>query len=124
MQKEPLAAARYVVEMPPGPALDYVAGQFAAYVAAKPPEAILWAEALPSTSARDAAFVTIASAWAQRSPLEALRWAATLEGEPLRTNALAGAHSLWRLHDPRAAQAWLDTAPLSSPTKARILAPR
>lgn len=124
VQKDPLAAARYVVEMAPGPTLDYVAGQFAAYVAAKPPEAIMWAEALPSTSARDAAFVTIASIWAQRAPLEALRWAGTLEGEPLRTNALAGAHSLWRLQDPRAAQAWLDAAPLSSRTKARILAPR
>ncbi len=123
-QREPLAAANYVVEMPPGPALDYIAGQFAAVMAAKPQDAILWAGALASTSARDAAFVTLASAWAQRAPLDAVRWALSLSGEPLRTNALAGAHSMWRLHDPRAAQAWLETAPLPASTKARILAPR
>lgn len=123
-QRDALAAANYVVEMPPGPALDYIAGQFAAVMAAKPQDAILWAEALASTSARDAAFVTIASSWAQRAPLDAVRWALSLAGEPLRTNALAGAHSMWRLHDPRGAQAWLDAAPLPAATKSRILAPR
>jgi hypothetical protein len=123
-QREPLAAANYVVGMPAGPALDYVAGQFAAVMAAKPQDGILWAEALASPAARDAAFVTLASAWAQRAPLDAVRWAQSLAQEPVRTNALAGAHAMWRLQDPRAAQAWLDAAPLPAGTKARILAPR
>lgn len=123
-QTDQLAAARYVADMPPGPTLDYVAGQFAAVVASRPQDAIRWAEALPSESARDAAFVTIASAWAQRAPAEAIRWAESLEGEPLRSNALAGAHSMWRMLDPQSARAWLETAKLPPQTKARILAPR
>jgi hypothetical protein len=123
-QKEPLAAARYVQEMPAGPGLDYVAGQFATMLANKPQDAILWAEALASPTARDAAFVTIASTWAQHAPADAVRWAESLPEEPLRINALAGAHSMWRLQNPAAAQAWLDAAPLSRSAKARILAPR
>ncbi len=123
-QKDPMAAARYVVEMPAGPGVDYIAGQFAAVVALKPQDAILWAEALPSITARNAAFVTIASSWAQRSPVDAIRWAESLEGEPLRTNAMTGVHSLWRMLDPRAAQEWLAAAKLPSATKAKILAPR
>jgi hypothetical protein len=110
--------------MPPGPALDYIAGQFAAVLAAKPQEAIQWAEALASTSARDAAFVTIATAWAARSPVEALRWAESLPGEPLRTETLAGAFGQWRMQNPNAAAQWLETAKLSRDTKSRLLAPR
>lgn len=124
-QQDPLAAARYVLAMPPGTALDYIAGQFAAVlVGNKPQDAILWAEALASPSARDAAFVTIAATWAQRSPLEALRWAGTIATEPARTSAMAGAHAQWRMQNPPAAQQWLESAALDPETKAKILAPR
>lgn len=118
------AAARYVTELPPGGGLDYIAGQFANLMARQPKEGIAWAEALAGESARDAAFVTIASIWAQQSPAEAMTWAMGLQGEPLRGNTLAAAHSTWRAVNPAAAQAWLDAAPLTPRAKARVLAPR
>ena len=118
------AAARYVTELPPGGGLDYIAGQFANLMARQPREGIAWAEALAGESARDAAFVTIASIWAQQSPVEAINWAMGLQGEPLRGNALAAAHSTWRAVNPGAAQAWLETAPLTPRAKARVLATR
>ena len=118
------AAARYVTELPPGGGLDYIAGQFANLMARQPREGIAWAEALAGESARDAAFVTIASIWAQQSPVEATTWALGLPGEPLRGNALAAAHSTWRAVNPAAAQAWLDAAALTPRAKARVLAPR
>ena len=118
------AAARYVTELPPGGGLDYIAGQFANLMARQPKDGIAWAEALAGESARDAAFVTIASIWAQQSPAEAMTWAMGLQGEPLRGNTLAAAHSTWRAVNPAAAQAWLETAPLTPRAKARVLAPR
>ena len=110
--------------MSPGGGLDYIAGQFANLMARQPRDGIAWAEALPSESARDSAFVTIASIWAQQAPAEAMNWAMDLPGEPLRGNALAAAHGTWRAVNPAAAQAWLDAAPLTPRAKARILAPR
>jgi hypothetical protein len=122
-QRDLAAAARHVVELPPGPTLDYLAGQFVIHLAARPPEAIAWAESL-SPSARDAAFVTLASAWAQSAPAEAIAWAGGLRAEPTRTNALAAAHAVWRALDPSAARQWLEAAGLPAATRSRILAPR
>jgi hypothetical protein len=122
-QRDPAAAARHVLELPPGPTLDYIAGQFVVHLAARPREAIEWAEAL-SPSARDAAFVTLASAWAQTAPAEAVAWATELPAEPTRTNALAAAHAVWRALDPAAARQWLEAARLPPATRSRILAPR
>jgi hypothetical protein len=122
-QRDAAAAARHVLELPPGPTLDYVAGQFVIHLAARPSEAIAWAEAL-GPSARDAAFVTLASAWAQSAPAEAVAWALALPAEPVRTNALAAAHGVWRALDPAGAQRWLDAAGLPPATRSRILAPR
>jgi hypothetical protein len=123
VQRDPAAAARHVLELPPGPTLDYIAGQFVIHLAARPAEAIAWAESL-TPSARDAAFVTLASAWAQLSPAEAVAWARGLPAEPTRTNALAAAHAVWRALDPAAARQWLEDAGLPPATRSRILAPR
>ena len=122
-QRDPAAAARHVLELPPGPTLDYLAGQFVIHLAARPPEAIAWADSLPP-SARDAAFVTLASAWAQTAPAEAVAWAGGLPAEPTRTNAIAAAHAVWRALDPAAARQWLDAAGLPPAIRSRILAPR
>ena len=122
-QRDPAAAARHVLELPPGPTLDYIAGQFVIHLAARPAEAIAWAESL-TPSARDAAFVTLAAAWAQLSPAEAVAWAGGLPAEPTRTNALAAAHAVWRALDPAAARQWLEDAGLPPATRSRILAPR
>jgi hypothetical protein len=119
-QKDLMAAARYVTEMPAGGALDYVAGHMATLLCKNPREAILWAEALPSTSAREAAFVMIASHWAQRQPSEALPWCLALTEEPLRTNALAGAFTYWSMIDAGAARSWLAQVNLPAATKAKL----
>ncbi len=119
-QKDPLAAARYVAEMPPGGGLDFAAQHMGLLLGNKPHDAIMWAEALPTTTARDGAFVSIASAWAQREPTEAVKWAVTLQGEPLRTNALAGAFTYWQMMDQNAARAWLEQADLPPATKAKV----
>ena len=122
-QRDPAAAARHVLELPPGPTLDYLAGQFVIHLAARPQEAIAWAESL-RPSARDAAFVNLASAWAQSAPAESVAWALGLPAEPTRTNALAAAHAVWRSLDPAAARKWLEDAGLPPATRSRILAPR
>lgn len=118
-QKDLLAAARYVADMPPGGGLDFAAGHMGTLMAVNPRDAILWAESLPRT-ARDAALISIASAWAQREPAEAVRWAVTLQGEPLRTNAIGGAYSYWQMLDHTAAGAWLQKADLPPDLKAKI----
>jgi hypothetical protein len=119
-QKDLLAAARYVAELPPGGGLDFAAQHMGLLFGNKPQDAIMWADALPTATAREAAFVSIASAWAQREPMEAVRWATSLKTEPLRTNALGGAYTYWTMIDPAGARAWLDKADLPPATKAKV----
>jgi hypothetical protein len=121
-QKDSAAAARYVLDMPPGQPLEFAARHLAFILAANPRDAILWAEALPSDAARAAAYPMIASAWAQRSPADAVRWAASLHEDPQRADAVTAAFSYWMLLDPKAAQAWLETADLHPKIKAQFQA--
>jgi hypothetical protein len=116
-QTDQAAAARYVLELPPGTMLDFIAPQMAPLLAVNPPDAIHWAEALPSPSARDAALIAVAQSWAQRAPAEAVRWAASLKEEPLRTNATTSAFTPWLQQDPPAANAWLERADFPRATK-------
>ena len=121
-QKDQAAAARYVLDMPPGQPLEFAARHLAFILASNPRDAILWAEALPSDGARAAAHPMIASAWAQRAPPDAVRWAASLRENPQRADALTAAFSYWMLMDPKAAQAWLETADIDLRIKAQFKA--
>jgi hypothetical protein len=120
-QKDASAAARYVLEMPAGGGLDMAAQHMAALLSTNPPNAIAWAEALPTDSARESAIVMIASSWSQRAPAEAVRWASELPNEPLRTNATTGAFTYWQMQDAAAARAWLEQAKFSPETKSRMV---
>lgn len=120
-QKDPSAAARYVLDMPSGGGLDIAAQHMAALLSSNPQNAIAWAEALESDSARETALVTVASSWAQRAPAEAVRWAADLKSEPLRTNATTGAFTYWQMQDAAAAQEWLEKAPFPPDAKSRMM---
>ena len=89
-----------------------------------PQAAIDWAQALASDSARQAALITIGSAWAQREPAAAAQWATTLPAGAAQTGAVVGAFSYWLQRDPVAAQACLSAANIPADVKARRLAPR
>ncbi|MBL9186131.1 MAG: hypothetical protein JNK23_01500 [Opitutaceae bacterium] len=115
------AAARHVLELPPGQGTEFAASHLAAYLADDPADAILWAGALPDEGARLGAYAVIASSWSQRAPAEAVRWAASLNEDPLRPNALGGAFSNWLLIDSDAALKWIETAKLPPATKAKLL---
>lgn len=119
-QRDPMAAARHVAAMPPGGGLDFAAGHMATLLGSTPREAILWAESLPSLTARDAAYVMIAYTWAQRQPAEAVKWAMSLTDEPVRTNSLGGAYTYWAMIDAPGARAWLDKVDLPADTKAKM----
>lgn len=123
-QKDPMAVARYVSEMPASPSLDFVARHVAGLLSMKPQEAIPWADSLATESARAAALVMIAQTWAQRDPAAAVNWAASLTDEPLRSNAISGAHSYWMMIDNAAARAWLETAKISPDLKSKLLRSR
>lgn len=119
--RDRLAAARHVLELPPGQGTEFAASHLAAFLADDPADAILWAGALPDEGARLGAYAVIASSWSQRAPAEAVRWAASLNEDPVRPNALGGAFSNWLLIDADAAMRWLDTAKLPAATKAKLL---
>lgn len=121
VQQDRTAAARHVLELPPGQGTEFAASHLAQFLASDPADAILWAAALPDENTRNAANAQIASTWAQSAPAEAVRWAATLNEDPMRPNALGGALSYWMLHDAAAATAWLESAPIPAATKARLL---
>ncbi len=120
VQQDRTAAARHVLELPPGQGTEFAASHLAQFLASDPADAILWAAALPDETVRASANATIASVWAQRAPAEAVRWAASLNEDPLRPNALGGAFSYWLLQDADAAMAWLDKATLPAATKAKL----
>jgi hypothetical protein len=120
-QKDPSAAARYVLEMPPGQPLDFAARHLAMILAANPREAVMWADALPSESAKESARPMIASTWAQRAPAEAVNWAASLRERPPYTDTITAAYSYWMLQDANAARAWLEKADVPAETKAQLL---
>ncbi|MDP3070712.1 MAG: hypothetical protein Q8N18_10505 [Opitutaceae bacterium] len=115
------AAARHVLELPPGQGTEFAASHLAAYLADDPADAILWAGALPDEGARLGAYAVIASSWSQRAPAEAVRWAASLNEDPLRPNALGGAFSNWLLIDADAAIKWLETTKIPPAIKAKLL---
>ncbi|MEO6245722.1 MAG: hypothetical protein ABIQ12_09820 [Opitutaceae bacterium] len=121
VRRDPAAAARHVLDLPPGPELELAAGHLAPFLATNPAAAIRWADALPDPAARAAAQAQIASNWAQREPIKAVHWAASLPADPLRPDALGGAFSHWLLQDAAAARAWLESASLSAAAKARLL---
>jgi hypothetical protein len=121
VQQDRTAAARHVLELPPGQGTEFAASHLAQFLASDPADAILWAAALPDDGARLSAQAQIASAWAQRAPAEAVRWAATLNEDPMRPNALGGAFSYWVLQDADAAMAWIESAKIPAATKARLL---
>ena len=121
-QKDSQAAARYVLDMPPGQPLEFAARHLAFLLAANPRDAVMWAEALPSDAARGAAYPMIASSWAQRAPAEAVKWAATLREDWQHADSITAAFSYWMLLDPKAAQTWLEAADLDPKVKASLRA--
>jgi hypothetical protein len=105
--RDPVAAGQHVVQMAAGPEQVAAAGYLATLLAANPTQAIAWAQSLTSESARQAAQVNLASAWAQQDPAAAARWAAALAPGEVRTQALNGALSYWVLLDGEAARNYI-----------------
>jgi hypothetical protein len=120
-QKDPAAAMRYVLDLPPGQGQEFAATHLASLIGANHQDAIAWAEALPPDTTRAATFAMIASIWAQRAPADAVRWAASLNEDPQAPNAIGGAYSYWLLQDATAARAWLETAAIPKETKAQLM---
>jgi hypothetical protein len=85
---------------------------------ADPAGAIAWAQALADSAARDSAFTTIASTWAQRDPAAAAGWASNLTTSAQRTEALNGALSYWLLRDAAATQAFVANLPAETQVSA------
>jgi hypothetical protein len=106
--KNPGDSAQFVAQMTAGPDQDVVVNHLAHNLAtANSQDAIQWAEALDSASARNAALVSIASGWAESDPVAATRWAQTLPiDSPARAEALNAAFSYWLLLDSAAAQSF------------------
>lgn len=105
--KNPTAAGQYILQMTAGPEQDSAAAHLAGLLAANPSQAIAWAQSLGSSTARSAAMVNLASAWAQRDPAAAAQWAGSIEPAPVRIEALNGALSYWLLHDSAAARNYI-----------------
>lgn len=106
---DPRSAAEYVAQMPGGPDQDLAAAHLAKSLGATDPaSAVRWAASLQG-SARTAAFVSIASGWAQKDPSAATRWAAALPVDnPARADAIRDAASYWLLQDHEAARNFLN----------------
>ena len=69
-------------------------------------------------AAREAALVSIASAWAQTDPASATRWASTQPAGATATTALTGALSYWVLADAVAARDFVALLPAAAQTVA------
>ncbi len=110
---QPRACEDYVAALPAGPAQDTAAAHLAADLGTvDPANAIAWANTLDSSTARSAALVSVASAWARGDAADASHWAASLPpDDPARAEALGGALSYWVASDAAQASAWVRTLP-------------
>ncbi len=114
----PAAAAQYVAALPPSPAQDAAAAHLAGLLAREPANALAWAQSLSAATAREAALVSLASAWAQADPAAATRWASTQVVGAAATPALTGALSYWALAHAAAARDFVASLPAETQTVA------
>jgi hypothetical protein len=87
-------------------------------LAREPANALAWAQSLSAATAREAALVSLASAWAQADPAAATRWASTQVVGAAATPALTGALSYWTLADAAAARDFVASLPAATQTVA------
>jgi hypothetical protein len=110
--EEPHGALSFAESLPPGPwripalveSLEILANAGDAGAALRSLHTII-----PSAE-RDAATISIASAWAKCSPSDAMEWSAALNDETLRASAMEGVISTWADSDPAGALSWINTA--------------
>jgi hypothetical protein len=103
----PAAAAKWISELPAGPAREEAAGTLATVWAASDINAaVKWSTGLADPAARAAAIEHLATTWGAIDPDKAIAWLQTQPPE-LRDRGLIGAYNSWAGTDPAGLADWI-----------------
>lgn len=113
-QRDPAAAASWVMTLPPGDPVQHGAeGVVRAWVAKDPVAASEWVATLPSGDARNGAIYYLVHGILRSDPASAFQWAASIEGDaPKQRYLLEAATDAWNSTAPTAARSAIEALPL------------
>jgi len=111
-KSDPLAAATWASELPPGKAQEKAVTGTVTTWAMKDPAAVAeWIQQFPASTVRDRATASYAHVLGIADPATAGEWVGQVRDPSVRTRAAMGVFWRWNLSDPPTARAWLRDLP-------------